>query len=249
MKAIILAAGVGSRLAPLTIKKPKTLIEVCGKPILSWQIDNLLDSDIKDITICVGYKSKQIIDFCHTRYPHINFNFVVNEKYESTNNIYSLYLARHELNNDLFLMNGDGVWDKSIIIDMKKIPQSLIAVDEDNYLEESMKVMLDKNLYILDISKNITKKRAYGVSIDIHKFLKKDATTLREGLVNIVEKEGNTNQWFEVLLQRLFSSKKLLVKPFNIKNSSWYEIDTEDDLRQAELIFNDKLKIIKHRKI
>ena len=249
MKAIILAAGTGTRLRPITNRKPKTLVKVAGKPIINYQIDALLENDIKDIIICVGYLSSDLIKYCEISYPDINFKFVENKDYSTTNNMYSLYLSRKYLDDETIIMNADVVFDEEIIKGMIELQGSVIATDVGEYIEESMKISLNEKNYINDISKKISQKNAFGCSIDIYKFVKSDNEILRKHLIKIIEDEKNLNMWTEVLLQRLLNNSTINAKPYDIKNYRWYEVDNYDDLHQAEMLFNEHLNELKNRKM
>ena len=106
MKAVILAAGIGSRLRPLTNDIPKCMVEVNGVKIIEKQIKNLLKNNIKNILVIIGYKQEKI-----RKYLQENFSFVYiieNEKYLETNNMYSMSLAKEFVNNESFIfMNAD----------------------------------------------------------------------------------------------------------------------------------------------
>lgn len=248
MRAIILAAGIGSRLRPMTNKKPKTLINVNEKPMLGHIIDSLFKNNITNIVICTGFESSQIVNFCKNNYPSIKFNFVENKEFEDTNNMYSLYLAKKYLVDDLILMNADLVFDAKIISDLIKQRESCVAVDKGRYMEESMKIIV-KNKIVKNISKKIKKKDAYGCSIDIYKINKNDVRFLVSEMKNIIEKNKDKNQWTEVMLDNLFSTKKIIAKPCDIEDNKWYEIDNYDDLSRAEILFNKSIKNIKDKKI
>jgi len=249
MKAIILAAGAGTRLSPLTNKIPKSLVKISGKPILGYQIENLIKNNIKNIIICVGYKADAIINFCKNNYPTADFDFVLNKNYKKTNNMYSLFLARRFLNREVLIMNGDVIFSSKIISATIKNNKSSIATDVGRYIGESMKVKIDSEGFICDISKQIKKEEAYGCSIDLYKFQKDDLSMIKQELNRIINKERKLNQWTEVLLQRLFKVKKLRIKPLNIRDEKWCEIDDFDDLNTAEKMFNKNFKEIARKKL
>jgi HAD superfamily hydrolase (TIGR01450 family) len=249
MKAIILAAGMGTRLKPITDKIPKALTRVAGKAILGYQIDALLTNNIKEIIICLGYKPGKIVNFCKVNYPNLNFKFIFNNNYKKTNNMYSFYLTRDFLTDDILLMNGDVIFDSKIIYDMCGKKDSVVAVDKGKYLKESMKIKVDKNGFISDISKIINKDDSFGCSIDLYKFKKNDLKIIKKEIKKIIEKEKNLKLWTEVLLQRLFNSARLHAKALDIKNKKWWEIDDFDDLEIAEKIFNEKIKEIKRKRM
>src|SRR5579871_6157305 len=105
MKAVILAAGIASRLRPLTNNTPKCLLPVGEKKILELTIDNIIANNISDVMIVTGYLQEQIKDFVSSKYPALNVQYIYNEVYDSTNNIYSLWLTKDSfINDDMLLM-------------------------------------------------------------------------------------------------------------------------------------------------
>ena len=115
MKAIILSSGIGKRLRPLTNKIPKSLIKLNGKTIIELQIDNLLKNDIKNIIVTTGPYENIMINHLKERYEDINFIFVNNPKYDSTNYIYSLWLTKDYIDDDILLLHGDLLFDEKLI--------------------------------------------------------------------------------------------------------------------------------------
>ncbi|MBI2452633.1 MAG: NTP transferase domain-containing protein, partial [Parcubacteria group bacterium] len=94
MKAVILASGIGSRLRPFTNENPKTLVQVRGKELLSRILDTLLEHNITDIVFTTGHMEKNLKAFMEERYPSLHPVYVRNPDYETTNYIYSMWLAR-----------------------------------------------------------------------------------------------------------------------------------------------------------
>lgn len=236
MKAIILAAGIGSRLHPLTKKKPKTLIEVNKKPILGYILESIIAAGILNVAICVGFKAEQVMHYCKNNFSSLNFKFIENKIYNTTNNMYSLYLAKGELNEDIILMNADLVFDKDILCGLTKQPSTSIAVDKGRYIDESMKVVVN-NKTICSISKEISKRDAYGCSIDVYKINSSDLKALIDEIEYIIENRQERNQWTEILLDALFKKGKIKAAPFEIGNKKWCEIDNLNDLKRAEELF------------
>lgn len=249
MKAIILAAGIGSRLRPITDDKPKTLTKVNGRPMLDYLISNLVDNNISDIIICTGFKSGQIINFCRDKYLSVNFSFVLNKNFDTTNNMYSLYLARQHLNDDIILMNADLVYGSNVIRDLLKQKTSSVAVDVGNFIDESMKIIVDNKNKIISISKKIAESKAYGSSIDVYKINKSDCDTIKNEMKRIIEEKKDLNQWTEVMLDNLFQARKLIASPCDIGSEKWFEIDNFEDLAKAEILFNDEIKSLRDKKI
>lgn len=247
MKAIILAAGIGSRLRPITNSKPKTMVKVNGTPMIGGIIISLKNAGINEIIVCTGYKSDSITQYLEKTFSKdIDFTFVHNSEYLSTNNMYSLYLARNHMDEDIIIMNADLVYDSQIMLDLVNHVGNAVAVDKDRYLEESMKITVNKG-FISSISKKVKESDAYGCSIDIYKFDKSSTDILKLEITQIIEQEKDLNQWTEVLLDKVFSSEKIKSKPMDIKKMPWYEIDNFEDLAAAEILFNKKLDTIKNR--
>lgn len=229
MKAVILAAGMGTRLRPITNEKPKALVEVKQRPIISYILDNLYNVDVKDIVLCIGYKAIKVMEYCDKMYSHLNITYVENKNYNKTNNMYSLYLAQDYLNEDILLMNGDVIFDSIIIKGLIKENISTVAVDRKSYFKESMKLIVKDNL-ITGISKGFTARDSYGCSIDVYKILEKDLDLIKKELYNIIEIQKNYNEWTEVVLNNLFNKGELIAKPYDIGNAKWIEIDNIADL-------------------
>ncbi len=235
MKALILAAGFGSRLAPLTDNLPKSLVKVNGTPILFKQINNLHENGIFDITVVSGYKAEILEREVHKNYPDVKI--VKSIDYATTNNMYSAYLGIKSVGQDGFLMmNADVFYDSSVIKALKDEKyKNAIVVDEGNYNEESMKV-IEKGGRIVAISKAIEKKDALGSSIDVYKFAPDGAKAFFEKCKEYLEVKKELKMWSEVALNDIlpfveFKSCKL--------DGRWFEIDNHDDLHQAEELFKD----------
>ena len=104
MHAVILAAGRGERLRPLTDTTPKCLTLVGGKPILEYELDALEAAGIKECTIVVGYRASQIIEHFGPNFKHLTLNYVRNTDYATTKNLYSLWLAKDYLQSQTILI-------------------------------------------------------------------------------------------------------------------------------------------------
>ncbi|MCK5087506.1 MAG: phosphocholine cytidylyltransferase family protein, partial [Melioribacteraceae bacterium] len=167
MKAIILAAGVASRLRPLTNNTPKCLLNIGGKAILERTIDNLIANDIKEIIIVTGYLEDQIRSFLTETYPDIKFNFIYNNIYDSTNNIYSLWMTKESvLDDEIILLDSDIVFDSKIIGMLSNSNyENCLAVRSDHQLgDEEIKLTLNEDKSIKEISKVVEPKNAIGES-------------------------------------------------------------------------------------
>jgi len=173
--AVILAAGIGSRLYPITEKMPKSLVKVCGREILDYQIAGYLRSGIpeKNIFIVTGYMSEMMEKYIQNKYRLVNA--IHSKDYLATNNMYSLYLALRKLKDardfeldTLFINNADCLYDERLMLEFAESEYSnAIACEQGVYIEESMKVVVDSGNRITNIAKTIPPENAAGVSVDL----------------------------------------------------------------------------------
>ena len=240
MKAVILAAGVASRLRPLTNHTPKCLLKVCSKNLLELTIENLLDNKISEIIIVTGYLENKIRDFIDLRFPELNITIIYNEFYNSTNNIYSLWLAKNALNGeDMLLMDSDIVFNSQII---KKLCSSgkknCLALKRHDLSDEEIKVKIDKKGRVLEIGKEVKISEAAGESVGIELFGREVIPALFNIIDRKVNVEKNVNQFYEAAFQELITSSHEI---YIVDISEYFsmEIDTAEDLRLAGELYSE----------
>ncbi len=233
MKALILAAGFGSRLAPITDNCPKSLVPVNGKPILFKQIENLIENGITDITVISGYKAEVLEAQVKAAFPCVKI--IESVDYATTNNMYSAYIAKDAMNGEGFLMmNADVFFDASVIASLLACESSnAIVVDIGTYMEESMKVV-EENGRLMRIAKTITPEEALGASIDVYKFSAEGAAAFFAKCADYIEIRGEKKMWSEVALNDILPEIVFHACPLN---GRWFEIDNHDDLHAAEALF------------
>lgn len=237
MKALILAAGLGTRLAPITDSIPKSLVPVNGKPILFKQIENLYANEIYDITIISGYKAAVLEKEIHKYWPSVNI--IESVDYASTNNMYSAYIGLKYMFSKseyepFLMMNADVFFDESIINSLiTDNTSNAIVVDLGRYIEESMKVRVE-NGHIVEISKSISSEQAAGCSIDVYKFDSVGGKAFYNRCVEYIESNHELKLWSEVALNAALKDVNFVVCPLN---GRWLEIDNHDDLAEAEKLF------------
>lgn len=238
MKAVILAAGVASRLRPLTNNTPKCLLKVGDKSILERTIDNLVKNNIREIIVVTGFLREMIEDFLTQNYPKLKFTFIFNEKYDSTNNIYSLWLAKSEmLGYEMLLMDSDIIFDSRIIGQLisSEYENNLALRSSENLSEEEIKCLLNSDGSIKEIGKLINPKKAVGESIGIEKFSKELVLRLYTILDRKILDEKEVNIFYEAAFQDAINSGAKIF-PEDVKEYKCMEIDTAGDFETATLV-------------
>jgi len=233
MKTVILAAGAGSRLKPLTDHMPKCLLKVGVKSILEMTIENLLATNNSEIIIVTGYLENKIREFIRERFRHLQITYIYNELYASTNNIYSLWLAKDEvLGNDMMMLDSDIVFDERIISKLQNSGyKNCLALKRHEVHDEEIKVKTDAHGCVIEIGKEVNVSQAEGESIGIEMFGKEALTELYFILDRKVVTEKEVNQFYEAAFQELSDNNLFIV---DTTEYFCMEIDTEEDLKIAE---------------
>ena len=233
MKTVILAAGAGSRLKPLTDHMPKCLLKVGVKCILEMTIENLLATNNSEIIIVTGYLENKIREFIRERFPHLQITYIYNELYASTNNIYSLWLAKDEvLGHDMMMLDSDIVFDERIISKLQNSGyKNCLALKRHEVHDEEIKVKTDAHGCVIEIGKEVNVSQAEGESIGIEMFGKEALTELYFILDRKVVTEKEVNQFYEAAFQELSDNNLFIV---DTTEYFCMEIDTEEDLKIAE---------------
>ena len=235
MKAVILAAGVASRLRPLTENTPKCLLKVNGKTLLERTLDNFIENGITDFLIVTGYLQNMIIDFATANYPKINVKFIENKDYSTTNNIYSLYLAESFAGGeDFILSDSDILFSKDIISALlTNNNPDVLAMNRHELGEEEIKIISDDECNVLEISKVCSIEKAVGESVGLEKFSKKYSKALFRELHQMIDNEGLSNVFYEKAFERLIP-QGYIFKYLDTTDFFSMEIDTVEDYEKVK---------------
>jgi len=236
MKVIILAAGISSRLRPLTENTPKCLLKIGKKLILERMLDNLINNGLNDFVFVTGYLEDQIKDFVTTNYPNINVSFIYNDVYNTTNNIYSLWMTKDAVKGeDVLLLDGDIIFDQKIITLLldSNYKNCLALRSEGGIAEEEIKVTLGMDKSIKEISKTIDPLVAVGESIGIEKFSSKYMDTLFGKLDTMILKQNNVNVFYEAAFEETINEGEKIYS-IDVGSLKCMELDTVEDAELAE---------------
>jgi len=234
VKAVILAAGQGTRIRSVHGEHPKCLIEVDNTTILDHQLDSLSLAGIRDVAIVVGYEKEQIINHVMKRKGRNlqRIHFIENPAFAITNNIYSLWLALEWLRGDSFIvLNADVIFDAEIldIAVRSKSPISMIV--DPLWRDETMKVIIHGNR-VMQMSKKILREHFSGTYIGITVFSKTIQPRFFDKMSSLIS-AGRVNDFFNVGVQELVD-EGVHVGYTNTDGLAWAEIDDPTDLSFAQ---------------
>jgi choline kinase len=246
MKAVILAAGNATRMRPLSDNLPKCLLPIGGKPILQRIIENVVAAGIYEIGLVIGYKAGAIRSFIKERFPFHRIRFIVNPKFESTNNAFSLLMAHEFVLNkanpaavpqDLLLLDADILFSPDLLpYLLNQQSSNRIAVRvEGTHDEEEVRVKVNHGGNIFSIGKTVPLDEPLGESIGIEVFSSSAARRLFEVLEQRVRTGIGRTEFYEASFQALIN-EGIELKAVDVSRFPSVEIDTPKDLRVAEAI-------------
>ena len=245
MKIIILAAGKGERLFPLTKNTPKPLIDLGdGETLLEKQLKSLSESHVIDeVIIVIGYLYEQIESKLKNFNTDLKITTYYNPFYDKSNNLITLWLSKYDMNEDFLIANGDNLFTSDVVSDLVNNTNDGIYVTicyRDDLGEEDMKVNLDENKKILRVSKEIVSGVVESVGL-----VKVQGEKYRKIYQDVLEqlarnKEYMNKFWLETF--NVLADKGVEINSFEIDKNKWREIDFHFDLKDLkELIKNFKI--------
>lgn len=229
---------MAKRLRPLTDERPKCLLTVGSRTLLQRTFDAMIAAGISEFVVVTGYRGEMIRDFLLNTYPSsLTFHFLHNADYELNNNIYSLWMTRELVRGrEFLLLDSDILFDPAIIQRMLQEPGTALALNRHELGEEEIKVIVDSNNQVVEISKVCSPSEAIGESVGIEKMEADYSVALFAELDRMIEGEGLIDIFYERAFERLIPQGH----SFHIVDTTDYfsiELDTVDDFNSArELI-------------
>ena len=256
MEAIILAAGMGKRLKNLTQDKTKCMITVNDTTLIERMLGQLDKLNLEKIVLVVGYQSAKLMDFISSLNVSTPIEYIHNEVYDKTNNIYSLFLAKKHLeSSDCLILESDLIFEEGILEDLinDKRP-NLALVDKFECWMDGTVVTIDEN----DNIENFFTKdqfafediKNYYKTVNIYKFSSEFSNHYYLPFLEAYIKSLGYNEYYEQVLKIISNFSDSNIKVKKIEGRSWYEIDDFQDLNIAESIFapyDEKLEKITAR--
>ena len=234
--ALLLAAGTGTRLRPLTADAPKCLTEIAGRTILGRVVDNLRAQKIERLVVVIGYQGARIREFLRHSAGSMRIDFVFNPEYRTTNNIYSLWLARQQIRESFLLVESDLVFETSMLTDM--LHPGKIAISNVLPWMSGTTVGLDaagKRVAAFHVGNKTCDEPRYK-TVNLYSLSLKTWNSVEKRLSRYVS-EGRLGEYYEAVFADMVADGSLAFDAVFFDENRWYEIDTLTDLDEAEKLF------------
>lgn len=241
MIGVILAAGMAKRLRPLTDERPKCLLTVGQRTLLQRTVDGIIAAGISELVVVTGYRAQMIRDFLTSHYPDLTIHFIDNPDYAHNNNIFSLWLTRpYTEERDFLLLDSDILFDPQIIPAVLSAEGSALALNRHELGEEEIKVIVDDQNRVVEISKVCSIEQAIGESVGIEKMEADYSAALFRELEQMIEGEGLIDIFYERAFERLIPQGHT----FTVVDTTRYfsiELDTVEDFENAKKLIPESL--------
>ena len=257
MQALILAAGMGNRLGKYTKDNTKCMLEINNKTLIEQAIRIIKAVGINKLILVVGYKRENLIDYLENNQFGVEIEYVVNEDYDTTNNIYSLFLAKEKLlSDDTLLIESDLIFEESVLSGLVKDDRpNLAVVDKFQSWMDGTVVSLDESDNITDFipkaSFDFEHIDHYFKTVNIYKFSKEFSKNVYLPFLEAYSSALGKNEYYEQVLRVIGLLEDKGVQAYRLNGEKWYEIDDLQDKDNAEVVFaptvNAKLELLQKR--
>ena len=236
MKAIILSAGQGKRLLPLTADRPKCLLSIEGQSLIEWQIGELFKSGIDRVLVVTGYHADRVEDLLSRRYGPDRVEVLYNPTYSWADNLFSCWVARHEMGEEFVLLNGDTLFEAEVLkrlLDAPVHPVTVVTHKKSYYDADDMKVSLDGER-LVNIGKKLASNRVDAESIGMILFREKGPLMFRSALENAMRDASASKKWYLSIIAQM--ARSMPVWTFAANGLQWCEVDFPVDLKHAQRV-------------
>ncbi len=228
MKAVILAAGKSSRLYPVTLEKPKCLLEFGdGKTLIEHQIDMLKRCGVTEFIVAVGYLKDKVKDKLGDSVVYREF-----DDFEKYNNMHTLYSIKDDLDDDVVLLFSDVVLGENLLrkcVDSEK--DFCLLVHNRDVLPETMRVKIMEE-GVVDIGSHIPPEKGDGNFIGVGKFSKKGISMLVDEMARMIDDPSHDNDYYTIPLVNIAKENKVWFE--SVDDEPWIEIDFLKDYERAK---------------
>ncbi|MEA3018443.1 MAG: L-glutamine-phosphate cytidylyltransferase [Sphingomonadales bacterium] len=233
-RAIVLSAGKGSRLLPLTAERPKCLIEMSGRTLLEWQLDSLFAAGIREIAVVAGFGLELVEEVLARRGPRRgSVSIVFNPFYHVADNLGSAWMARSAMDRDFLLLNGDTLVPPALIeglLAAAPAPITLAVDTKEQYDSDDMKVLCEGDR-LVRVDKKLPAGSYNAEAIGLARFIGAGRTAFCETVEQMMRTPEGTSQFYLRAIDRLADTG--VVHAARIGGLEWVEVDYPADLEMA----------------
>ena len=246
MQAIILAAGMGKRLGELTKENTKCMVKVNGVSLIDRILTQLSAINLSKVVIVVGYQGKRLQDYLGDSYKGMPLQYIENPVYDKTNNIYSLSLAKEELQeDDTILIESDLILDDTILpmLVSNPSPDLALVAKYESWMDGTMVCIDEGNNIVNFVPKQAfryNEVNSYYKTVNVYKFSREFSSLRYVPFLEAYTKALGNNEYYEQVLRVITLLDNCPLKVLPLDGQKWYEIDDVQDLDIAETIFSDE---------
>ena len=237
MKGIILSAGQGKRLLPLTENLPKCLLRIGGRTVLEWQLRMLATAGVPEAVVVVGFGADAIErQLAEITPAGMRVRTLFNELYDRSDNLVSCAVASPEMHGDFLLLNGDTLADPAVIARLlasPEVPVAMAIARKDAYDADDMKVRCTGGR-VTRVGKDLDAAATNGEAIGFSLYRGRGPALFTEALTDILKEPEGTRRWYLSAVNLLAGLG--LVHRVSITGLQWAEIDYPDDLPRAQSV-------------
>jgi histidinol-phosphate/aromatic aminotransferase/cobyric acid decarboxylase-like protein/NDP-sugar pyrophosphorylase family protein len=246
MQALILAAGYGRRMRPLTDNRHKTLLPISGGTIIDRILSGLAERSVTPITIVTGYRRDELVEHVAENFPSLDIRYVHNSEYESTNNIHSMALAFEEMgfDEDVVLIESDLIYEPRVLDRLLASPHENVALI-DRYrpgMDGTVVTLGDSGLITQVIPPSLQPSDFSFAdkykTLNIYRFGAAFCKDYLGRLLTYYTRAFDRNCYYELILGILIYMQQAEVHGEVLQDERWAEVDDPNDLRLAEFTFN-----------
>lgn len=238
--AILLSAGQGSRLLPLTAERPKCLIDFSGRSLLAWQIEMLARGGVKRIDVVTGFMTDMVEEtLLRIDDPRVEVTCHFNPFFKVADNLGSCWIVREEMRDDFLILNGDTLVSEEIVAKVQEGSDWPIAVTvdvKDSYDSDDMKVSRGENGRLARIGKTLTAEVSNAESIGLLAFRGEGTELFRQSVRETMRTPDGVNHWYLKVIDMIADSGKVGTK--SIQGLDWAEVDFLNDIEIATELTN-----------
>ena len=245
MRAIILSAGQGRRLRPLTADTPKCLLPVCcDQPVLEVQLRILAACGVEEAIVYVGFGANQVENFLARHAPAgIRVTTVFNPFYAVSDNLATCWLAQKYMQDEFLILNGDTLFEPAILrrlLASPEAPLTLVISQKEAYDDDDMKVSLSDGDRLVGVGKMLDARIVDGESIGLMFFRSEGAERFRQVLNDAMRQDDAVERWYLSVVNEM--AQQARVATVTITGLWWGELDSPEDLAEVRGHFDEGTK-------